>query len=362
MRVAYTLEQCWHDVPGGTAVAALHLARALVAGGRVDLVGVAGRHRRAPRPEFAPPIPVRQLPIARPWLYEAWNRFERPTVERAVGRVDVCHSTTAIPAPTAAARVVTVHDVAFVHHPERFSAHGVRVMTAGLERCRRADLVLCPSRATADDLVALGFATDRVRVVPWGVAATTVTAADVDRVRRAYELPDRFVLFVGTVEPRKNLRRLAEAVATLDPSVPLLVAGATGWGDAAPPAGTARFIGFVPDADLGPLYAAASVFAYPSLAEGFGMPVVEAMAHGVPVVTSTAAAMREVAAGAAVLVDPLDPASIADGIRRALADADSLAAAGRARAAALTWERAAAETVAAYREAIDLSADRTPAR
>jgi hypothetical protein len=138
LRVAYTLEQCWHDVPGGTTVAALEVARRLDARADIDLVGVAGRHSEQPPSRSHPPVPVRQLPIARPWLYEAWNRLGRPLVERATGPIDVCHSTLAIPAGTRAPHVVTVHDVAFVHHPERFTRHGVRVMRAGLERCRTA--------------------------------------------------------------------------------------------------------------------------------------------------------------------------------------------------------------------------------
>jgi glycosyltransferase involved in cell wall biosynthesis len=358
VRVAYTLEQCWHPVPGGTAVAALALARALLAHGGVDLVGVAGRHLHPPRPEFRPPIAVRPLLLARPWLYEAWNRFGHPTVERATGPVDVCHSTLAIPAPTRAARVVTVHDVAFVHAPERFTAHGARVMRAGLERCRAVDLVLCPSRTTSDDLVALGFDPGRVRVIPWGVEPQLVHADDVARVRARFGLPERFVLFVGTLEPRKNLARLAEAVARLDPAVPLVVAGAPGWGDAAPAGGHVQFLGFVGDADLAALYSAATVFAYPSLQEGFGLPVAEAMSYGTPVVTSAHGATAEVAGGAAVLVDPHDPEAIGAGLRRALADADTLRERGRTRAAELTWERAAADTVAAYRDARELAQER----
>jgi glycosyltransferase involved in cell wall biosynthesis len=358
VRVAFTLEQCWHPVPGGTAVATLALARALLARADVELVGVAGRHRRPPRPEFRPPVPVRALALARPWLYEAWNRFGHPRVERATGAVDVCHSTTAIPAATGAAHVVTVHDVAFVHTPDRFTAHGARVMRAGLERCRRADLVLCPSRATADDLAALGFEPDRVRVIPWGVTPQPVGADDVVRVCARFDLPPRFVLFVGTLEPRKNLPRLAAAVAALDPTLALVVAGAPGWGDAAPSGAHVQFLGFVSDADLAALYRAATVFAYPSLQEGFGLPVAEAMSHGVPVVTSAHGATAEVAGGAAVLVDPHDPAAIAAGLRRAIAEARTLSELGRIRAAELTWERAAADTVAAYRDARELARER----
>ena len=360
LRVAYTLEQCWHDVPGGTATAALGLARALMDLDGVELVGVAGRHRRPPAPDFAPPLPVRALAIARPWLYETWNRWERPAVERATGPVDVCHSTLAIPAPTRAARVVTVHDVAFVHTPERFTGHGARVMRAGLERCRAAHVVVCPSRATAGDLAELGFDAGRIRVIPWGVEATPAADADVARVRAAYALSDRFVLFVGTVEPRKNLARLAEAAALAE--LPLVIAGAAGWGAAVPPVAHARFLGFVPGADLAALYAAAAVVAYPSLQEGYGMPVAEAMAHGTPVVTSNLTATAEVAGGAAVLVDPHSAASIAAGLRAALADTDGLRERGLRRASELTWAAAAAATVDAYREAVEMHGEQGGAR
>lgn len=353
LRVAYTLEQCWHDVPGGTAVAAIELARRLAARDDVELIGVAGRHRRPPDPAFAPPVPVSSLPFGRPLLYETWNRIGWPIVESVTGAVDVCHSTVAIPAATRAPHVVTVHDVAFVHTPERFTGHGARTMRRGLERCRSADLLLCPSAATGDDLAALGFDTGRIRVVPWGVTPVDVDRTDVERVRDAHRLPERFVLFVGTVEPRKNLARLVAAVAQLADAAPLVVAGAPGWGD--PPADGAlsagvRFLGFVPGADLAALYAAAAVFAYPSLQEGFGLPVAEAMAHGTPVVTSRGSATEEVAGGAAVLVDPYDVGSIREGIVEALAAPEAWAARGRARAAVLSWDTTVERTVAAYRE------------
>lgn len=351
LRVAYTLEQCWHKVPGGSAAAALHVARRLIARPDVELIGVAGRHRRQPDPAFRPPIVVRALPLARPWLYEAWNRFEWPPVERATGTIDVCHSTVAIPAATKAPHVVTVHDVAFVRTPERFTAHGARVMKAGLERCRHAELVLCPSAATFGDLVEIGFDERRIRRVPWGVEAVPVSEADITRVRSTYALPERFVLYVGTVEPRKNVTRLARATASLGEQLSLVVAGAPGWGDAE---GTSedgvRFLGFVPERDLPALYSCATVFAYPSLDEGFGMPVAEAMAYGLPVVTSRGTATEETAGGAAVLVDAGDVDSIREGLAAALDDAPRLAERGRARAADLSWDAAADATLAAYRE------------
>ena len=147
-------------------------------------------------------------------------------------------------------------------------------------------------------------------------------------MRERFGLPDRFVLFVGTLEPRKNLRRLAEATGKL--GEPLVVAGPEGWGDATVGIdGDVRFLGFVPSAELPALYAAATVFAYPSESEGFGLPVVEAMVQGAPVVTSAGTSTEEAAGGAAVLVDPFDVDSIADGLVDAERRSAELSAAGR---------------------------------
>ncbi len=352
MRVAYTLEQCWHDAPGGTAVAAIEVARRLAPREDVTLVGVAGRHAGPPAEAWRSPIPVAQLGLPRPLLYEAWLRWKRPLVERVTGPVDVAHATGLVPCPSRAPLVVTIHDLAFVHRPDQFTRQGLRVMRRSLDVARdAAAAVVTSSRASCDDLAANGFDRDRLRVVPLGVDHAPASDADVARVRRSYDLPQQFALFVGTLEPRKNLRRLAAAMAQLSDPMPLVVAGPDGWGGGADGVGgDVRFVGFVPVADLPPLYAAATVFAYPSESEGFGLPVAEAMAQGTPVVTSAGTATEEVAGGAAVLVDPLDVDSIAAGIAAARERAAELAGAGRARAAALTWDAAAVATLAIYRE------------
>ncbi len=351
IRVAYTLEQCWHPAPGGTAVAALRIARELAAmPDDVELAQVAGRHALVPPPEFRPVGAVAMLPLARPLLYEAWTRLGWPKVEAVTGEVDLAHATGLIPCATDAPLVVTVHDLAFLHDPAKFSRHGVRIMrraVAGIRR--RAARVICSSQASFDDCVEVGIAADRLRIVPLGVDIVAVGEADVRRVRRRYLLPDDFVLFVGTLEPRKNLGRLAAAVAAAGRH--LVVAGAAGWGDQAPLGRPdVQFIGFVPQEDLAPLYAAASVFAYPSEREGFGLPIAEAMAQGTPVVTSAMTSTEEVAGGAAVLVDPLAVDDIARGLDEAVARAGELAQLGRTRAAALSWKRSAAATLAVYRE------------
>jgi glycosyltransferase involved in cell wall biosynthesis len=358
MRVAYTLEQLWHDAPGGTAVAALEVARRLVPRGELTLLGVAARHRRPPAPSWRPPIPVAQLPLPRPLLYESWLRARRPTVERATGPVDVTHATGLVPCPTSAPLVVTVHDVAFLRDPTKFSRQGVRVMRRSLDVIRgAATLVLTSSEASRRDLEATGIEAGRLRVIPLGVDATPASAPDVDRVRRRYGLPERFVLFVGTLEPRKNLRRLAAAVDRLDDDIPLVVAGPEGWGPAPERAERAdtRFLGFVPREDLPALYSSATVFAYPSEVEGFGLPVAEAMAQGTPVITSAGTATEEVAGGSAVLVDPFDVDSIAGGLVEAQRRRDQLATAGRGRAAELTWDATAQRTLDAYRDVVRAS-------
>jgi glycosyltransferase involved in cell wall biosynthesis len=352
VRVAYTLEQCWHRVPGGTGVAAMRIAEAMAAEKDVTLLGVAGRHKHVPSEPWSPAVPIAHLPVGGPLLYDLWLRRNWPKVEHATGPIAVAHATTLIPCATNAPMVVTVHDLAFLHDPSQFTRRGNAIFRRSLDQIRRrADLVLCSSRATMDDCAAAGLDATRLRLVPLGVDVARVDAAETARVKVAYALPERYLLFVGTVEPRKNLRGLVEAIARLEQPLPLVVAGAEGWGDVdIPTGGEIRFIGFVPAEDLGGLYAGAEVFCYPSEREGYGLPVLEAMAQGTPVVTSRGTATEEAAGGAAVLVDPMDPDDIARGITEATARRDDLAVLGSARADSATWRETARLTADAYRE------------
>lgn len=365
MRVAVTLEQCWHRVPGGIARSAIDQVAAVVARGDVEVVGVAARHGELPTPPWVPPVEVRHLPLPRLALYEAWHRLDRPSVQRATGPVDVVHATGVAVPPRSAPLVVTVHDLAVLHDTSQHTRRGVRFARTALRRTvERADLVLCPSRATLVDCEDNGFDPDRLRLVPWGVDSVRVGDDDVDRVRRRHGLPERFVLFVGTHEPRKNLARLLAAVDRLDTGhedVALVLVGPQGWGEDLAPRVDALgervlSLGFVPADDLPGLYAAATVFCYPSLLEGFGLPVLEAMAQGTAVVTSAGTSTEElVASGGGLAVDPRDVDAIADALASVLGDdhaAARMGAAGREQAGRLTWERTAELTVSAYRELV----------
>jgi glycosyltransferase involved in cell wall biosynthesis len=256
--------------------------------------------------------------------------------------------------------VSVVHDVSFRRHPEAFPrllrlrieatvAWAVRVsavVVAGSEFSRRELLDVYP-RLTPDRIVVTPYAADPCFFEPLAVE-------DVEAVRRRHRLPERFVLAVGNLQPRKNLVRLSMATARL--GMPLVAVGRPGWQadrlrqEVAP--GAITWLGHVAPHDLRALYRACTVFAYPSLYEGFGLPILEAMASGAPVVTSSVAAMPEVAGTAAVLVDPLSVDDIALGIGEVIdspARRDELRDRGRARAAEFSWARSAAALLAELR-------------
>jgi glycosyltransferase involved in cell wall biosynthesis len=265
----------------------------------------------------------------------------------ALGRThdaDVLHCPTYRgPVRSALPLVVTVHDLAVFRHPDAFNrwtrAYSPRVVPRVLAAARR---VIAVSEFTRRELGELLHVPDeKIRVVPNGV--------DDGFTRDGPAADGEYVLAVGTLEPRKNLGRLVEAARRND--VELRVVGARGWGGVAVGGNGVRWLGEVSDADLARLYRGALCVAYPSVYEGFGIPVLEAMACGAPVVTSRGTAMEEVADGAAVLVDPSDPADLAAGIARAAAERDTLVARGLERARAFRWDAVAAATVTVYREA-----------
>ncbi len=359
--MAAVVEQCWHAVPGGTAVSVVRTLAALAERDDVEVVGVSARHRRTPPPDVRPPVPVRAMGLPRPLLYDAWHYLRRPRLARRIGPVDVVHATGGvIPPPGPAALVVTVHDLAFRHRPGHFTRRGVRFFDRAFELARtEADVVVVPSHTTAADCGAGGVDPDRIRVVPLGVTATAADDAEVVRVRALYRLPEPFVLWVGTVEPRKNLAGLLAALERAATEAPLVMVGPDGWGVdlgallAATDHEVLR-LGPVPDRDLAGLYASARLFVFPSLLEGFGLPVLEAMAQGTPVVTSSKTATAEICDDPDGLVDPTDTEALADAIDRVMGDdAEHARRSARAltRSRQFSWAATAAGVRAAYEDA-----------
>jgi glycosyltransferase involved in cell wall biosynthesis len=303
-----------------------------------------------------------------------WVRGEQlllPKLARQAG-VDVMHSL-ASTAPTRGAfvRVVTIHDVIYRIHPE---AHGWRTLALRALiplAARRSHRIIAPSESTRRDLVALlGVREEKIDVVSNGVGLPPATTwASEDELRSAYDLGSRPILLtVSLKRPNKNLDRLLEALA-LVPSErrPLLVlAGhATRYqerlraraGELGVFADT-RFLDWVPNDELEALYRAATAFVFPSLYEGFGLPVLEAMTRGVPVACSNRGALAEVADDAALTFDPFEPASIAAAIERLLGDGserERLRSAGRLNAARFSWSETAAKTLATYEAALAYS-------
>jgi glycosyltransferase involved in cell wall biosynthesis len=225
--------------------------------------------------------------------------------------------------------------------------------------------VVCPSASTAAACIANGFAPSRVHVVPWGIEVAPASVDEVARVRRTHRLDRPYVFWNGTIEPRKNVPALIDAFGRLGRrDVDLVIGGRAGWNDELAAverrAGVGvRRLGFVPAADLAPLHAGASVFCFPSHQEGFGLPVLEAMAQATPVVTSAGTATEEVVGDAGITVDPHDVGAFADAIASLLDDpahAERLGRAGQRRAAErFTWRRTADGLVRAYEQAIDVA-------
>jgi glycosyltransferase involved in cell wall biosynthesis len=238
--------------------------------------------------------------------------------------------------------VVTVHDLGVLRRPEVFPRWSRRYSRLTLPRIlRAAGRVIADSDFTKQELVELLKVDDgKIRVIP--LAAGEVFRPDGPAAQGDYALA------VGTLEPRKNLDRVVVAASRV--GVELRIVGEPGWGGVSPTGDGLCWLGRVPDEELARLYRGALCVAYPSLYEGFGLPILEAMACGAPVVTSAAGATAEVAGDAAVLVDPEDTEAIAAGIEEAIARRDDLAARGRRRATAFSWPATAEATVAVYRE------------
>jgi glycosyltransferase involved in cell wall biosynthesis len=316
------------------------------------------------------------MPTTAPIARILWEQLVLPALA-VRDRLDLLHCPLNVqPVATTCPVALTIHDLSFIRFPERFNRAKQRYL-AVLTRysARRAARVLADSAATKDDVVAaFGVPAERVDVVYPGVETDfrpidPSDAAEVERLadfRRRRSLPERFILYLGTLEPRKNVDRLVAAYARLvrqGSDHALVLAGGKGWQYEAIFRAVAAhglqdrvvFPGYVSREEQPLWYSAADVFVYPSQYEGFGLPPLEAMACGVPVITSNVSSLPEVVGDAGITVDAGDVEALSEAMRAVLQDrgrAASMRTAGLSRAASFTWQAAAEACVASYRRAL----------
>jgi len=325
----------------------------------------------SPAPLPALPFHVKRLPFHDRWLMRVWHRARIPfPVELITGPIDLYHSPdfTLPPTRPRTRTLLTVHDLSFERDPDSADDHLRAFLSRVVPRSvARADHVLADSQATKEDLIELwGTRADKVTVLYCGVDARfrpVTDAAALAAVRARYGLGQGpFILSVSTLQPRKNYRRLVQAFAPLAaryPELNLVIGGGKGWRYdeilAEPErlgiGGRVLFPGFIAEDDLPALYSAAEVMAYPSLYEGFGLPVLEAMACGTPVVASNRSSLPEVTADAGLQVDPLDIDALTEGLAALVEDTalrHDLATRGLAWARQFSWDRAARQLFSVY--------------
>lgn len=372
MRVGFNVEQLVQDGVSGIATYTAELVRRLPSNGW-DVTAFTARHGRGEVDDamaaagLATVHPV-VLPLPRPALYDAWHTVGAASPLRRIAPVDLVHApSVAVPPISDVPLVVTAHDAAPVTWPETYTRRGRWFHERGFAAAaKRARFVIAVSEFSAAELVAhTPIRREQIRVVPNGVELARAVDADVQSTLARYHLTGQpYVLWVGTMQPRKNVKVLVDAFARAvrDAALPhaLVLVGARGWLDDldADVAGLGdRLVmpGPVGRHDLSALYAGADAFALPSLHEGFGLPVLEALAQGTAVIASDIPVLREVAGDAARFASPTDGDAWRDALVELLSDPVARAAvAGRgpARAAQFSWDQCAVRTAAVYDDAL----------
>lgn len=282
-----------------------------------------------------------------------WNRLRVFSIERLIGNIDVFHSSDWAQPPTRAFKVTTIHDLVplkypELSHPRIVGAHKMRLAFVKKE----VDRIIVPSRQTKEDMIEEGVSQERIRVIPEAPDPIFEPSKklEIERVKRKYTIKGKYLLAVG-ISPRKNTQRIIQAFEKMGregEDLKLILAGKPiKMIEKTPGAIT---IGHVPLQDLPALYSGAEALVYPSLYEGFGLPILEAFACATPVVTSNLGSMKEICENAAVLVDPENPNSIADGIIEAIKTRNALVNKGTTQVKKFSWQKTAKETLKVYRE------------
>jgi glycosyltransferase involved in cell wall biosynthesis len=325
-------------------------------------------------------VPARTVALGyKPWRMLVWlGQLAGVGYDRLVPYARLFHATEHLLLPLRGVpTVLTVHDLIFRRYPQHHKPLNRWYLNLTMPLfCRRADHIIAVSEQTKRDIMtAYGVAAQKITVIHEAAGAhfCPQSPAAVAAVRERYGLPMRYLLFVGTIEPRKNLGRVLQAFERLQDeglADALVIAGKRGWLydeffarlEASPAKRAVLFPGFIPDEDLPAVYAGAAALVFPSEFEGFGLPVLEAMGSGAPVVTSGTSSLPEVAGDAALLVDPYDVEAITAGLRRVLAEpglAEELIQRGLVQAARFSWERAARETAGVYDQVMAAARSRT---
>ena len=283
-----------------------------------------------------------------------WNRLRiYPNLESLIGEVDVFHSSDWVQPPSRAFKVTTVHDLIPILFPKLSHPKLVDVHKRRLEIIKKeVDRIIVPSLTTKDDLLRLGFNVNKIRVISEApdISFKPQKKEEIIKLKRKYKISGKYLLAIG-VTPRKNIERIVDAFEKIKAEYDLkLVVIGKRFSDVEDRRGV-LYLGHVPDADVPKLYAGSEALVYPSLYEGFGLPILEAFASRTPVVTSNFGCMKEVAGTAAVLVEPDNINSIVDGIKNALSNKKLLIYLGRRRVKDYSWQNTVIETLKIYEEA-----------
>jgi glycosyltransferase involved in cell wall biosynthesis len=346
------------------------VARALSSKNDIKLSLFYNRQGDAQLPNYLVQIPHKSVNIGnKPWRMGVWlSQMIHWPMDQTFGAVDIFHATNHLLAHFRQARTVyTLHDLIFLHYPEHHLLYNRWYLTLTMPLyLKAADVIVTPSECSRQDAIKFyGLPETKIKVIYEAPAPTfkpITNSAALDHIRQTYNLPEKFILYVGTIEPRKNLSRLLEAFKPLLinwPDLKLVLVGKKGWlyesfFQRLQTLGLQDqiiFTGYVEEADLPAFYQLAEVFVFPSLYEGFGLGPIEAMACGTPVISSNSSSLPEVVGKAGLLINPTDTAALSEALRRVLADPElraNLFQQGLIQAQKFSWQKAVDELEAVY--------------